>query len=130
MNQNQAFNAAAKLLGVPVTKVGIRKNPDALTGDERLQAIEDAKAARAAYTAAKEARDARHQAVLDGDLEYQALKMEAADADEAMKKANGRAHGRRIVLVRCGSIFNEVVAEGDNFADAIEELQRKKAVAA
>jgi len=130
VNQTQAFNAAAKLLGVPVTKVGIRKNPDALTGDERLQAIEDAKAARAAYGVAKAARSARHEALLAGDAEYQTLKAAAQVALDAQDKANARAYGRRITILRCGGVFNVQEADGDNFADAIEELKRKKAVAA
>lgn len=127
MNQTQAFNAAAKLLGVPVTKVGMRLDKTALTGDDRQSAIEAQRAAVAVAKAAKEARDARRLAILAADPEYQALKQSAFDAEAYAEALRGKAWGRRVVVLRTGGIFNEVVAEGDNFADAIDELKRKRA---
>lgn len=126
MNQKQAFAAAATLLGVSVTKVGIRVKEAALVGDDREQARDEARLAEEADKAASKALEARRAAILAGDAEYQGLRQARIDADKALILARARAFHRRVSILRIGEIFNEEVAEGDNFADAIDNLKKRR----
>lgn len=124
MNQKQCFAAAAKLLGG--SKVGIRTDETALVGEERQLAIEAARRARDLHAGAVKMRDDIRAAILAADPAYQDAVLAARDAEKAMERARGRAHARRIVILRLGGLFNVIEAEGDTHADAIDQLKHKK----
>jgi hypothetical protein len=128
VNQTQAIAAMKKLWG---NKAAWRYNDQALKGEDReLQGIEaDQKAERA--NAARAARDARRAELLK-DPEYLRLCREADDAAKARDLAASKYRARRVTVGYCntaaGLSFFHVVAEGDNWQEAIDAARSANAL--
>jgi hypothetical protein len=126
VNQTQAIAAMKKLWG---SKAAWRYNEHALRGDEREEQGREADELRAKQQAAKAARDARRAELLK-DPEYLRLVAEHEAADKAADLAASNYRARRVTVGYCSngaglSWFN-VVAEGDNWQDAIDAAKAKQ----
>ena len=121
MNQTQAIAKLKKLIGPTFSFRVDNKAPDA---EERERRHAEAVRLRAQVEAADAARLARMNAVLAADAEYQRLKAE----HQAAKKAHEAApswHSKRITVGRAGSMFFSVVADGDNWAEVVEQAAKQ-----
>ena len=123
MNQTQALTKARAILG---KKAVIRVNKIALTGEDRERAREASRQAKAAYDAASEACSARHRAILAADVQLQELRAKRDELEHAWKASQVGVFHRRVEILRDGGFFLTHEAAGDNFDEAISDLQRKK----
>ncbi len=129
MNIKQAQTKLRKLLG-PKAAIKDKKRPS--SPEQR----EQERAARIAITAlkkaAEEAMQARQQAVLEADPEYQRLKAEyQAARDEQERTPYGTYHRYstgRVNGVGGFSLFS-VEAEADTLAELVEKVEAKRMAA-
>jgi hypothetical protein len=128
MNRTQAL---AKLRPIFGKKLHWREDPLALAGEAREAAEIERRALVAASEAAKKARQARYEAILEGDAEYQRLKAEAHAAYMAVDKASGMVHRRRISVGTIDGILGAfwIKQQGDNWQEVVDALTRKKEAA-
>jgi hypothetical protein len=126
MNRTQALAKVKKLLG---PKAVIEVHDKALVGDARETARAEYVTARDRLADLTAARDARRLEVLRADAEYQRLKRETAEAEKAMEQRRGAIYHRRVrVKIDKGWCYS-VESEGDNFDEALAELEAKRAAA-
>jgi phage protein D len=125
VNQTQAIAAMKKLWGA---KAAWRYNEHALRGEDREQQGREADALREKQRAAKEARDARRAELLK-DSEYLRLVAEYNAAEKAADLAAYNYRARRVTVGYTGGgaglTWFHVVAEGDNWQDAIDAAKAK-----
>lgn len=125
MNQTQAIAAMKKLWG---SKAAWRYNEQALKGEDREQQGREADALREKQRAAREARDARRAELLK-DPEYLRLVAEHQAAEKAADLSASNYRARRVTVGYTGSVagltFFNVVAEGDNWQEAIDTARAK-----
>lgn len=124
MNRTQALTKIAKLLGVKLDAIGYREYPKAPLREEREVLRGVWRAAKDVHTAATEARDSRRAEILARDDVYQRLKREAVAAEKAAEVARGSIYHHRVEVSRLKGIFNEGVADADNWAEAVEIVER------
>lgn len=119
MNITQAKTAMKHLLG---TKALWRYDERAPTADERETIRESLPGLQSAAAAAREAMEARRVALL-ADPEYLRLRAEWKDADKTHSAAASRYHHHRVVIGKNTGMAMLVLAEGDNWHDAIDKLK-------
>jgi hypothetical protein len=123
VNQTQAIAALKKFWGA---KAAWRYNDHALKGEDREQQGREAHVLREKQRVAKEARDARRAELLK-DPEYLRLVAEHNAAEKAADLAASNYRARRVTVgyVGGGAGLNwfHVVAEGDNWQDAIDAVK-------
>jgi hypothetical protein len=122
MNGKQALTKARAILG---DRAQIRVDDGALAGDDRAAAIDAERLQRTETKTAEERMTARRAEVLAADAEYQQLKRAHADSKKRLDALCGAAIRRRVTIVTDQGFFYSVKAEADNFADAIDALQRR-----
>lgn len=123
MNSTQALAKVKKLLG-PKAVIEVRKSVP--VGEERIAEVARRRELSESLKALQAERDARMNAVLKADAEFQRLKSEAA----AMEKERDNLHGgwhRRVTIKTDQGYAYRVEAEGDNFDEALANLASKKA---
>lgn len=121
MNQTQALSTLKRLVG---PKLGYRVDNKAPGAEEREQLITRKRETAARVRAILEALDARRQAVLAADAEYQRLRAEH-QAAKSLHEAIPSPYHKRITVGRVGSLFFSVIADGDNWAEVVEATKAK-----
>ena len=121
MNIEQAKRAMRKLFG---DKAMWRYDERAPKAEERDRIRETLPTLREASKAAKAARDARHAELLK-DPEYLRLFDEAKAADDAHKRAISMTSYYRVTIGKNLGFAFEVVAQGDNWQEAIDAARAK-----
>jgi hypothetical protein len=121
MNLTQAKAAMARLVGKRATW----RYDDKAPGAEEREGLWAKSQALADVTAqAKAALDARRAELLR-DPDYLRLKAAWVAAHKEHSEAFSRARRHRVCIGRSNGIFNVVLAEGDNWQDAIDKLESK-----
>jgi hypothetical protein len=121
MNKTQAIAAMLKLVG---KRVNYRYDESAPKAEEREELHAKLPALQAARDATRTAMDQRIKDLLAGDAEYQRLRAEAAAARKAAADASSRARHYRVTIGDSSDGFcNLILAEGDNWQDAIDKLK-------
>lgn len=121
MNQSQAITKLRAVLG---KNFAYRVDNKAPSAEQREQARDVWKRAKAASEAAAAARDARRAELL-ADPVYQGLMVDAKAAAEFADKARGHANRNRITVGRDGGWCFSVEAEGDTWADVVDKVCNK-----
>lgn len=124
MTPAEGMKAVKKLLG---PKAQVREHRGA-TQERREAAKAALPALREKHRALKEARDARHKAILAADGEYQALLAETKIAQQEMEQAQGwvLVHRLSAGVPELGGMFLSVKANGDNWQDLVNQLQARQ----
>lgn len=124
MERTVALKKLEKLIG---KKLGWRINPKAPTPEERAlaqaalpQAIEERKRLQ-------ELRQARHQAILAADAEYQTLDAGAKAAVKRVEQLSSVTRHHKITVGTSEGMFFLVKAEGDSWEEVIGKLSAQKA---
>lgn len=125
MNKTQAIARLTKIVGAK--KLGYRECPKAPTEDQREPLRVKFRETKEALAAAVSARDDRRAKILARDDEYQRLKLDAIEAEEAHKHSAPGLYRHRIEVLKVGGIFNEVLAEGDNWQQVVDIVEGKAA---
>lgn len=123
MERAVALKKLRKILG---GKFGYRFDPRAPDTDERNAAREEAKALSEHCKAAEAARDARRDALLAADDEYQRLKETAQALRDAKETAWSVAHHYRVTVGTSSGMFFHVRAQGSSWEDVIKQLETKR----
>ncbi len=123
MSPAQAQAALKKLFG---KNAAWRYNERALKGEEREALCETLPTLAQRATDARAALDARYKVLL-ADPEYQRLKAAHHAARAEHEKALGHYSARRVTVgqVSGGGMFFHVIAEGDNWQEAIDAARAK-----
>jgi hypothetical protein len=119
MNIAQAKAAMRRLIGAKAMWRYDEKAPNANERAELRAILPDLRASR---DAAKTAMQLRRAELLK-DREYQRLLRAWEVADKAASMALGRAHHHRVTVGRDSGFAFTVMAEGDNWQDAIDKLK-------
>ena len=125
MNQTQALAKLRKALG---PKLGYRVDPKAPDADRLREYLAARSAAKAEAEAATTDRNARCEAILAGDAEYQLLTTAAQAASDRLKKLPS-AHRYPITVGVDGGGFFIVRAEGDNWDEVVSKILKIKEAA-
>jgi hypothetical protein len=123
MNITQAKAAMRRLIGTKAMWRYDEKAPDA---DERAQLHACLPTFQKAREAAKVALQERRAELLV-DPEYLRLKQRWEIADKEVSQTMARAHHYRVTVGRDSGFAFTVMAEGDNWQDAIDKLKEKEA---
>lgn len=126
MERTVALKKLEKLLG---KNLGWRINPKAPTQDERAAAKAAVPSVIEARKSLEAQRDARREAVLAADEEYQTLLSAAKAAMENAKQILSTTRRYRITVGTLESGFFLVKAEGDSWEDVIAKLAPEKVAA-
>lgn len=121
MNITQAKTAMRRLVGPTVTW---RYSETAPTAEEREAMLATLPALQTAYESARDAAEARRRQLLS-DPEYLRLAAAGQAARKALGSAQGRASYYRVQIGKSNGMFNHILAEGDNWQDAIDKLKAK-----
>lgn len=121
MNNTQAFAKLRKALGPKACYRVSDGPPDAGERDELQAKIGPLREARVSAEAAMKAR----RAELLRDPEYRRLCDEYARLRKEHEETCSRARRYRFTVGRSNSIFFEVAAEGDSWADVFAKLEAK-----
>lgn len=114
-----AIKKLGKMLG---KSFGYRIDPRAPTPEDRAEATAEAKTLSAEYKMADEAVEARLNAILTADAEYQRLKAERKRLRDAKDKAWSKSRHFKITVGTTSSMFFHVRAEGDSWEDVIDKV--------
>ena len=123
MNQKQALAKLRKALG---PRFAYRTNSKALSADEREAASEQAKALLAQMKAAEDAMVARREELLR-DPAYLEMKAEFQRLRKEREEVCGKARAKPITVGTADSMFFSVMAEGDNWAEVVAQVEKGKA---
>lgn len=127
MQRNTALKKLNALLG---KSAGYRVNDRAPTPEERSAARAELPAAIAERDRLRAAREARREAVLGADPEYQSL---TAAQGEASKRAMRLSETTRLYRITVGKtvggLFFLVMAEADSWEEIFAKLTKKKEAA-
>lgn len=126
MERSVALKKLGKLLG---SKLGYRVDPKAPRPDERDAAHAALTPAVAERDALREKRDARREAILAADMEYQQLKTAAKAAGEHVDRLSSTTRRKKITVGTSEGMFFLVRAEGDTWEEIIEKLTPVKRAA-
>ena len=124
MERATALKTLRKILG---DRLGYRVDPQAPDASMRAVAREQAKALSAQHRIAIEASEARRNAILSADPEYQQLRAEAQRLGNAKHEAWGISHRFRFTVGTSSDLFFHVKAQGDSWEDVIAQLKNGKA---
>jgi len=127
MERAVAIKKLAKLLG---KNLGYRVDPKAPTQDQRDAAQEELKATLAAYESLKQQKEARFQAILAADPEYQRLKAECQAEGERRKRLASTTMHYRFTVGTSNGMFFLVKAQGDSWEQVIDKLTTEQKAAA
>jgi len=123
MNEKTAIKSARKLLG---PKMAFREDPRAPSAERRAEALQNLPAMRQALEAADAACNRRREELLADPL-YRELTEKRAQA-RALHDAERRVAFRYRLTVGTATGWSFAVkAQGDTWADVIEELEREAA---
>lgn len=128
MERIVAINKLRKLLG---PKVAWRINPKAPTADEREAAKLAVPVVRAERDALLKQRDARRDAILAADAEYQNLNTAYQAARKVVEKTSSLTYSYKIEVMTLGlgGIFYVQEAQGDSWEEIFAKLLAKKKAA-
>lgn len=121
--------ALKKLQGLLGKKMGWRINPKAPGPEEREAARAELAPAVAERNRLKEARQARYEQILAADAEYQKLKADLKDANDAVDRISAKTRHFKITVGTSEGIFFMVKAEGDSWEEVIGKLTAKQVAA-
>ena len=121
MSPAQAQAALKRMFG---KAAAWRYDENALKGEAREALQAEYPSIQQRRDAAKAAMEARRAELLS-DPEYLRLCVEYRAAREEADKTLGRIHHRRVTVGHINGLFFTVVAEGDNWQDAIDNAKAK-----
>jgi predicted S18 family serine protease len=124
MNEKQAIAKLKKIVG---RDLAYRIDPKAATAEDRQAACAKREALRLTRVAAVDALEARRTKILEGDAEYQRLKAELATARSAAEANASVSLSYRITVGRSSKLWFSVLAQGDNWDDVINKLEKETA---
>jgi hypothetical protein len=122
MNATQAKAAIKKLFG---KNGGARYDEGAPKAEEREQLREALPGLSAKAAEAKTALNARREELLR-DPEYVRLLAQYHEANTLRDNTMGRMHRHRVTVGFSNGLFFHVMAEGDNWQEAIDNARAKK----
>lgn len=123
MERIVAVKKLTKLLG---KHLGYRIDPKAPSPEDREVAQAALPAAREERDKLKEQRDARHRAILEGDVEYQRLHAAHKAAREHTEKLASTTRHMKITVGVSSHGFFWIKAEGDSWEDVLEKICAKQ----
>jgi hypothetical protein len=125
MERTVALNKIRKLLG---KEYSYQINPKAPTPEEREAAKAALPAARELHKALDDKKQARLEALLKGDAEYQALREQTTVALRNRNDLSGTLHAYKKITVgnTVGGMFFSVKAVGDSWEEVIAKLTKAK----
>lgn len=123
MERAVAIRKLGRLLG---KNVGYRVDPKAPTPDEREEAQRALPHAVQTRNDLNDRLEARRNAILQADDEYQALKLALAEAKKRADLLWSISRHRKITVGTSNGLFFSVKAEGDSWEDVIGQLTAKK----
>jgi len=123
MERAVAIKTLSKLLG---KKFGYRVDPKASTPEQKENAKALLPSALEQRNKLKEAKEARFNAILAADTEYQDLKAAHKAAQDSVSKLNSIMYHRKITVGLDEGFFFLIKAEGDSWEQVIEKLQKKE----
>ncbi len=126
MERSVAIKKLIKILG---KSLGYQVDSKAPTREEREAAQAELPAANAERERLSKAREARMQALLAADQEYQSLMTAWKAARERADKLRSISHHHKIKVGTTNSMFFHVRAEGDSWEEVIDKLTAKKEAA-
>lgn len=126
MERNVALKKLEKLLG---KRLCWRINPKAFTPEEREAAKTAFLAAAAERKRLTELREARYQAILAADAEYQSLREQEREARKRSEHLSGVMMSRKITVGIDNGLFFHVKAEGDSWEEVIAKIAADKVAA-
>ena len=121
MTRSEAVTKLKKLFG---EKLYYRVGRTVTSPEKREAARAEHACLSALHLAAKALRDARSQAVLAADTEYQRLKAEAASLYKDMNSVEGRSD-YRFAIGRNIGWANVIEAEGDTWEECFAKVEGK-----
>lgn len=122
MERSVALKTLGRLLG---KKLGYRIDPKAPTQEERETAKAALSPAIEERKRLKEQRDARYEAILAADTEYQNLLSSYRAASENVDVLLNVMRRRKITVGTSEGMFFLVKAEGDSWEEVIDKLTVK-----
>jgi len=125
MERAVAIRKLGKLLG---KHLGYRVDSGAPDAEERAEAKLQLPALHAAEKQAGDAMNARCEAVLAADREYQAMVAEHKAARDRRHKVSVVAGRYRITVGTTSDLFFHVRAQGDSWEDVITQLAKRAVV--
>lgn len=126
MERAVALKKLGKLLG---KSLGYRVDPKAPDADEREEARTALKIMGAERDDLKSKMDARRQAILEGDAEYQSLRAAWTTAKDRADKLSWRTHHYRFTAGVMNSMFFMVKAQGDSWEEVIAKIEKERQAA-
>lgn len=127
MERSVAIKKLSRLLG---KKLGYRVDIKAPSKEGREAARAELEATKAEFEKLKERREARYQAILAADQEYQSLKAACTAERERRQELQSLSSHYRITVGTSESIFFHVHAQGDSWEEVIDKLTAKEKQAA
>lgn len=126
MDKSVAIKRLRKILG---KGFGYRVNPKALKREDREKAKVELKVTNAERESLRAAADARRAEILSGDQDYQAKLAAYHAARKRTGQLLGKIHSCPITVGTTSSAggfgFFHVKAEGDNWEEVLEKVNRK-----
>ena len=126
MERTVAIKKLGKILG---RSLGYRINPKAPTREERAAAKNEMPAAIKERDDLKARRQARFEAILAADAEYQSLKASHEKAREHVERLGSITRHHKITVGTSNGLFFTVKAEGDSWEEIIDKLTAQKKAA-
>jgi hypothetical protein len=123
MNLAQARAAIRRLIG---PKAMWRYDEGAPSADERVELRMALPVLESARESARVAVQRRKDELLAGDAEYQRLRQTWHDANNEAARGLASAHRYRVSVGKDTGLFFHILAEGDNWQDAIDKLKAKQ----
>lgn len=123
MTPQEGRKRVKKLLG---DKAVIRTDERAPRGDDREQMQAAARDARDLTSSLNQQLEERKNALLRGDLEYQALLSQWKEARKTRDDLWGALTRHRVTIGINKSWCVEILAQGDNWAEAVRKLEEKR----
>lgn len=123
MDRSVALNKLKKILG---KNLGYRVDANAPSKDERAAAQAELIATHDRFEKLKEQREARFQAVLAADQEYQRLKAECTAERDRREKLAAISRQYKFTVGTTSSMFFMVKAEGDSWEEILTKLKPAK----
>ena len=123
MQRSDAIKKLGKLLG---KSFGYRIIDKAASPDERAAAKLEIAAAVEERNRLKERRDARHNAILEADVEYQNLFAAAKAASDRVSTLQSITMHYKFTVGTSNGRFFHVKAEGDSWEDVITKIENQQ----
>lgn len=123
MERHVAVKKLRKLLG---PSLGYRVNLKAPDHDDRVEAREALKATSLVRDDLAKQKEARMQALLQGDAEYQQLKAAHKEVKDRCHELSRISMTYRFTAGTCSDLFFHVMAEGDSWEEVIATITKRK----